>query len=325
MESSFKFIVTKKKRAVFILLKPQISATTKYKFWRTQIKMKSNSVSTQSFRFVLLLSIICLFGSLAFGQNKAEQKIKNKEFCSNHNYSSDNKISYKETREVNIPAGNLVNVDARRNGGIRVKGENRSDVLVRACVQTLGATDEEARAVAKNIRIETGSTIRAEGAGEESNWSVSYEILVPRSTNLKLSTHNGGIGISSVEGTMEFEAHNGGVSLSDVGGDVKGKTTNGGVSVSLSGSGWRGSGLDVETKNGGVNLSIPENYAARIETGTINGGFKSEISSLNTGTDDEDRRRGKRISADLNGGGATVRVITTNGGVKISSATGKTL
>ena len=287
--------------------------------------MKSNSINTQSFRFVLLLSIICLSGSFAFGQNKAEQKVKNKDFCSNHNYTSDDKISYKESREVNMAAGSLVNVDALRNGGIKVRGENRSDVLVRACVQTVGATDEEARAVAKNIRIETGSTVRAEGASEESNWSVSYEIIVPRSTNLKLTAHNGGIGISGVEGNMEFETTNGGVSLSDVAGDVKGKTTNGGVSVSLSGNSWRGSGLDVETKNGGVNLTIPETYAARVETGTINGGFKSEISSLNTGTDDEDRRRGKRISADLNGGGATVRVITTNGGVKINSATGKIL
>ena len=286
--------------------------------------MKSISVNTQSFRYVLLLAIFCLSGSIVFGQNKAEQKTKNKEFCSNYNYSNDEKISYKETREVNIPAGSLVNVDGKRNGGIKVRGENRSDVLVRACIQTLGATDEEARAFAKNIRIETGSTIRAEGS-EESNWAVSYEILVPRSTNLKLSTHNGGIGISSVEGTMEFEAHNGGISLNDVAGDVKGKTQNGGVSVSLSGNGWKGGGLDIETKNGGVNLSIPENYAARIETGTVNGGFKSEINGLSVADDETGRSRNKRISTDLNGGGATVRVITTNGGVKISSSAGRVL
>ena len=286
--------------------------------------MKSISVNTPSFRYVLLLAIFCLPGSIVFGQNKAEQKTKNKEFCSNYNYSNDEKISYKETREVNIPAGSLVNVDGKRNGGIKVRGENRSDVLVRACIQTLGATDEEARAFAKNIRIETGSTIRAEGA-EESNWAVSYEILVPRSTNLKLSTHNGGIGISSVEGTMEFEAHNGGISLNDVAGDVKGKTQNGGVSVSLSGNGWKGGGLDIETKNGGVNLSIPENYAAHIETGTVNGGFKSEINGLSVADDETGRSRNKRISTDLNGGGATVRVITTNGGVKISSSAGRVL
>jgi len=287
--------------------------------------MKFNLVTMQSFRFVLLLAICCSLGSIALGQNKAEQKTKNKEFCSNYNYSSDNKISYRETREMIMAAGSLVNVDARRNGGIRVKGENRSDVLVRACVQTLGATDEEARAVAKNIRIETGTSVRAEGVNDESSWSVSYEILVPRSTNLKLAAHNGGIGISSVEGTMEFETQNGGVSLSDVAGDVKGKTQNGGVSVNLAGNSWRGGGLDIETRNGGVSLSIPENYAARIETGTVNGGFKSDINGLSAPTDEENRNRAKRVSADLNGGGATVRVVTTNGGVKISSSTGKTL
>lgn len=282
------------------------------------------TVSVNTFRAAFLLAIVSFSASVVFGQNKTEEKTKDRHFCSYNNYSSDDKISYKETRELNVSAGSLVNVDARRNGGVRVKGENRSDVLVRACVQTLGATDEEARAVAKNIRIETGSTIRADGAGEESGWSVSYEILVPRQTNLKLTTHNGGISIGSVEGNIEFEAHNGGVNLNDVAGDVHGKTQNGGVNVELAGSGWRGSGLDVETRNGGVNLTIPENYAARIETGTVNGGFKSEIAALAAETNEE-RTRGKRISANLNGGGAPIRVVTTNGGIKINSASGKTL
>ena len=283
------------------------------------------TVSVHTFRTAFLLAIVGFSASALFGQSKAEEKTKNKDFCSHNNYSSDNKVSHKETRELNVSAGSLVNVDARRNGGVRVKGENRSDVLIRACVQTLGATEEEARALAKSIRIETGSTIRADnGAGEESGWSVSYEILVPRATNLKLTTHNGGISIGSVEGNIEFDAHNGGINLSDVAGDVRGKTQNGGVNVSLSGSGWRGSGLDVETRNGGVNLTIPDNYAARIETGTVNGGFKSEIPALSAETDEE-RRRGKRISADLNGGGAPVRVVTTNGGIKINLVPGRTL
>jgi hypothetical protein len=36
-----------------------------------------------------------------------------------------------------------------------------------------------------------------------------------------------------------------------------------------------------------------------------------------------ERTRRTRISADLNGGGAPVRVITTNGGVKITSSSNK--
>lgn len=285
-----------------------------------------NTVSVKTVRSAFLLAIVCISASVVFGQTKSEEKSKNRDFCSYNNYSSDNKVPFRESRELNVAAGSLVAVDARRNGGVQVKGENRSDVLVRACVQTIGATEEEARAVAKNIRIETGSTIRAENGGEESNWSVSYEILVPRSSNLKLTAHNGGVSISSVEGDIEFETHNGGVNLSDVAGSVRGKTQNGGVNVRLSGSGWRGSGLDVETRNGGVNLSIPENFAARIETGTVNGGFKSDFSELNVAADDETgRRRSKRVSADLNGGGAPVRIVTTNGGIRINSAASKTL
>lgn len=285
--------------------------------------MKSNLMTTQFFRYALALIIICLPGLIVSAQNKAEDKTKNKDFCQNNNYSNGDKIQYKETREMTLPGGNLVNVDGQRNGGIKVRGENRSDVLIRACVQTVGATDEEARAAAKNIRIETGSTIRADGVGEENNWAVSYEILVPRSTNLKLKAHNGGIGINSVEGTIEFETKNGGVSLEDVAGSVKGKTANGGLNVVLSGNAWRGNGLDVETTNGGVHLTLPETYAARIETGTVNGGFKSDINGLTV--EKGDGTRASRLNTDLNGGGAPIRVITTNGGVKISSSTVKNL
>lgn len=272
------------------------------------------------FRFYALLSaVIFLTGATIFAQDKTDRKVKSDNFCSNYNYSSgDNKVSYKETREMTLRPGSLLDVDGGRNGGIKVRGEDRADVLVRACVQTQGATDEAARATAKNIRIETSPNVRAENSNEESNWAVSYEILVPRSTNLKLSTYNGGIGINSVEGTLEFEAHNGGISLNDVAGDVKGKTTNGGVSVALSGNSWKGNGLNVETTNGGVNLEIPETYAAHVETGTVNGGFKSDVSQLNV--EKSERSRGMRLNTDLNGGGAPIRVVTTNGGVKISSS-----
>lgn len=268
----------------------------------------------------MLLTILCLSSLACFAQDKAAAKMRQKEFCSNNSSNGDS-VSFHEVREMTISASNLLTVDGKRNGGIRVIGENRNDVLVRACIQTWAATEQEAQSLAKGIRIETGSVVQAENMSEESKGSVSYEIHVPRTTNLKLTAHNGGISISSVEGAMEFETKNGGLSLNDVAGDVKGRTSNGGVSVKLSGASWRGNGLDVETTNGGVNLTMPENYAARIETGTINGGFRSDIGSLNIEKDETEKwNRKKRISADLNGGGAPIRVITTNGGVQINAS-----
>lgn len=279
--------------------------------------VKFYSRNARFFYNALLLAIFCLSGSVVVAQDKSDKMEKKIDVCAGNNYSSNGRMSYKETHELTTSAGSLLDVDGQRNGGIHIKGENRSDILIRACVQTTGVTEQEAQALAKSIRIETGSIVRAESSSDESNWAVSYEILVPRSMNLKLETHNGGIRIDSVEGMIEFEAVNGGISLTDVAGDVKGKTTNGGVNVKLAGNSWKGAGLNVQTTNGGVNLTISENYAARIETGTINGGFRSDISQLNA--ERKERTRGIRLNTDLNGGGAPIRVVTTNGGVRINS------
>ena len=253
-------------------------------------------------------------------RSKAEYKVKDKGFCSNNSWSSDDHVSFSELREMTIPATGSINVDGGQNGGISVKGEDRGDVAIRACVQAWGKTDEAAKAVAGNIKIGTSGTIKAENSVDEKGWSVSYQILVPRSTNLNLTAHNGGISISGVDGSAEFETTNGGINVSNVSGTVKGRTTNGGVNVSLSGTSWKGTGLDLQTTNGGVNLTLPENYAAHVETGTVNGGFSSDFPSLNVEkTDENGRRRAQRISTDLNGGGAPIRVITTNGGVRINT------
>ncbi len=275
-----------------------------------------NSVNKKSF-YIFLLAIVC-FSSSVFAQEKSQ----NYEFCSNNNWSGGDRVSSNELREINVSPTSLLTVDGKKNGGIKVIGENRSDVLVRACVQAWAKSEEEAQNLVKSIRIETGSVIQASNTTDE-NWSVSYQILVPRNTNLKLTANNGGISIDSVNGNLDFETKNGGVKLDNVGGNVKGRTQNGGVKVSLSGNAFSGSGLDVETQNGGVKLELPSNYAANIETGTVNGGFSSDFPELKVEKDENDtnrRSRNKRVNAGINGGGALLRVITTNGGVKISSS-----
>lgn len=242
------------------------------------------------------------------------------EFCGDSSSWGD-KSSARDLREVKIAATGSIEVDGGKNGGISVRGENRSDVLVRACVQAWADSDAEAKNLVDTTRIETSGVIRAIQASEKSNTSVSFEVIVPIQTNLKLSAHNGGISIETVDGTMEFSTTNGGIKLANIAGDVKGRTTNGGVKVELTGMGWRGSGLDVTTTNGGVKLALPANYAANVEAGTVNGGFKSDFPELQVKKSDDDKYswRNKKVSASINGGGAPIRVSTTNGGVKIGT------
>ncbi|MEP6917251.1 MAG: DUF4097 family beta strand repeat-containing protein [Acidobacteriota bacterium] len=231
--------------------------------------------------------------------------------------TSDDRQSVCEVREYTVPAaGAAVTVDATPNGGITVQGSARRDILVRAKVVATAATEEEARALAGRVQvIATADHVSADGpggTGRSQSWSVSYRLAVPTQTPLALKSTNGGISIDNLNSRIEFRTVNGGVNLSHIGGDVEGRTSNGGITIDLDGSTWRGAGLDVETTNGGVQVAIPERYSAHLETGTTNGSMRIDFPVTVQGT------IGRSFSTDIGGGGPTLRVKTSNGGVKIT-------
>ncbi|HMT09426.1 MAG TPA: hypothetical protein PKA82_15595 [Pyrinomonadaceae bacterium] len=293
--------------------------------------MKFLDRNLQNVTIALITLLIGLTAVKAFAQDVVSKEFKEKakahrNFCDNSSFNywgGEKRSSYNDLREATISAGGTINVDAKRNGGVSVIGEDRSDVLVRSCINTYGKTEEEAKALADSIRISTAGTIQPDGASEENGWSVSFELRVPRSSSVNLTASNGGIAVKNVEGNIEFSTKNGGVNLYGVAGSVKGKTINGGIIVSLTGNTWKGSGMDVQTTNGGVRLNVPANFAARVEAGTVNGGFNSNIVGLQPEKETDNngyyRPRPKKIAADINGGGPLVRVTTTNGGVKINT------
>lgn len=220
-----------------------------------------------------------------------------------------------EVREIRLAPGGALEVDGGTNGGVNVVGWNRNEIVVQAKVTAWADDMDEARRIAGAITIETnGGSIEADGpdTSGRASWGVSYLIHTPHRTDLRIETHNGGIGISGVEGSIEFDAVNGGVALTDVAGDVEGETSNGGVHVRLTGDRWSGEGLDVETTNGGVRLEIPADYSAQLVTGTVNGGMNIDFPIMVQG------RIGRRIETTLGQGGPTVSVRTTNGGVRVT-------
>ena len=220
-----------------------------------------------------------------------------------------------DTRTTTIPATKQLSVDGRANGGIAIRGWDQSEIQVLAMIQGYAESDADARDIVRQINVRTtGGDIRAEGpdVGRHESWSVSYEIWVPRQTDLKLTANNGGISIESVTSRVEAETENGGLSLTDVQGDVRGRTVNGGITAALMGDRWVGGGLDLRTSNGGVRLEIPANYSANLETGTVNGSVNIDFPVTISG-----RIGGKQFNTTLGAGGATVRATTTNGGVSI--------
>ncbi len=261
----------------------------------------------------LACAALCLAASAGFAQ--ADNSRYSLACRDQDNYDNDSRARHCEVKEQTLPAtGGTLNVDGMQNGGISVKGWERNDILVRYRIQTQAATQAEADNLASQIRVSTaGGQIRAEGPEQmnRAHWDVGYEIFVPRQSNLSLRTHNGGISVSGVRGQIEFDATNGGVSLKQLGGNVKGETVNGGLSVELTGGAWDGEGLNVKTTNGGLSVSVPDNYSAHLDTGTVNGGFSvsPSIAEVARGT--------RQLSLNLGSGGTNLRIHTTNGGVSI--------
>lgn len=220
-----------------------------------------------------------------------------------------------EVREETIaaPSGGL-DVDARPNGGIEVTAGSGGRVTIRSRVTARAATEDRARELASQVKIETGGGhVRARGpdTGHDEWWSVSYRIEAPASSDVDLRAMNGGIHVRGMRGTTRFNTMNGGVDLVDPGGDVSGSTTNGGLDIVLRGDRWQGKGLDVRTTNGGVDLTVPEGYSAHLETSTVNGGLDLGFPVTVQGRVD------RQLSLDLGSGGPTVRAVTTNGGVSL--------
>jgi hypothetical protein len=265
-------------------------------------------------RVMLALTLLGLAYVMAPAQSAQKESLTCRD-----NWYSDRLVGQCEIREQKLAAsGGTIAVDGRQNGGISIKGWDNGDILVRARIQAAALTQNEAVELAKQIRIDTsGAKIFADGPARRKDyqWDVSYEIFVPKRSDVSLETHNGGISISDVNGRIDFTAQNGGVVLRRVGGTVRGSTTNGGLVIDLEGDRWVGEELDVKTTNGGIVMNVPENYSAHLVTGTVNGGLSVDFPVTVQG------RISRELAVNLGGGGPTIRAMTTNGGVRVRRAT----
>lgn len=194
------------------------------------------------------LAVLCQMSDAQMRDNRDKQLT-----CDGSGYRS--QIRRCDVREQSFASTGHITADPGRNGGVTVKDWLRNDVLVRSRVEVWADSDAEAGTLIGQIRVDaSGGVISAAGPGEEGHrgWSVSYEIFVPRISDVSVRAFNGGIHASDVGGVLHLETTNGAIHLARAAGDVTGVTTNGAVHAELMGSAWRGRQLDLSTTNGGV-------------------------------------------------------------------------
>jgi hypothetical protein len=236
------------------------------------------------------------------------------ERCRSGDYNDSDRERHCLVRVDRLRSTGSLTVDGHRNGAVSVYGWDGDSIVVRARIQASARTESAARDLAEGVRvIVEGGRIRADGPSTEDRewWSVNFEIGVPRRTDLTLEVYNGPLGVEDVSGRMDLTSRNGPLSLDGVAGDVTARVRNGPLSVYLTGTRWDGAGLDAEATNGPATITIPTRYSARLETGTTNGPMVIDYPLTLQGRID------RHISTTLGDGGARVRVVTTNGPLRV--------
>jgi len=139
-----------------------------------------------------------------------------------------------------------------------------------------------------------------------------YVVRVPGRVRAEVESVNGGIRIRGLDAPASASTVNGSIDFEGAGANEL-ETVNGRIRAVLNRAEWTGD-LNVETVNGGIDISLPAGFAGEIRGSTVNGG----IDTGNFPVQVEGRWGPKSFRGTINGGGNRVlNLETVNGGVKI--------
>ena len=221
----------------------------------------------------------------------------------------------------------LINV----NGKITAESTDGAEVIVEGRRTAKGRSDEQAKELLAKLEIreEIGeSTVRVESRpprlnGGFNGHEIEWTIKVPKGVIIDLRTVNGGVRLNNLSNEIHAKTTNGGVRGDNITpSTIEASAVNGGIEFNLGSPLDATDAVNLETVNGGVTLEMPSESKATIAARCVNGGVNVdnlEIAREEQSTDFDKRRR---LNGTMNGGGATVKMNTTNGGIHLSRSTG---
>lgn len=232
--------------------------------------------------------------------------------------SSDIEAKEEWARSYTVRPGATLDI-RETNGTIRIEAIDGDKVEVKATKIVRAPDEAAAKAALADFRIgetssadrvELDSTTRGISLTIGLSRSVNYDVKVPRSINLVLKGTNGNIEVDGVAGQLRVTTTNGRVVATGLEAGAEVEATNGLIRLEFARFG--NDGVRCDTTNGAIRVTLPRDAKARLSARVSNGRIRTE--NLQIDATEESRRR---LEGTLGGGGATVRLETTNGAIDI--------
>jgi hypothetical protein len=196
------------------------------------------------------------------------------------------------------------------SGSVTVTGTDGDQVVVKVTKHGGSPQQREAARVLAS-KTDEGLTILTT-PGQGGAVSVSYEIKVPRELRrLEVSAERGDIKVGEFDGSAVLNLTNGSISVAAAG-EVRGRLTNGDINVTYTGR--HEDAQEFTVVNGGVRVSFGDEPQVDLNAASTNGDIKVEG---DLGADAEKRGNGRRLEAELGGGGAPLTLKVINGDIRL--------
>jgi hypothetical protein len=196
------------------------------------------------------------------------------------------------------------------SGNVTVVGSEDADETVVKVVKHGGSVQQRASTQVLAAESDEGVML-VSPAGPGGPVSISYEITVPRRGlhKLELTAQKGDVKVSGFDGDLDLNVTSGNVSVSS-GGAVRSRVDNGRTSVTYAGR--HEEAQEFSVVNGDLEVSLAGEPEVDLEAASTNGRVEVD-GALPLKTE----RGGRKVEAELGGGGAPLSVKVVNGNIKI--------
>jgi hypothetical protein len=212
-----------------------------------------------------------------------------------------------ERRELDLSGVQQIRVAAAPEGGISIRGWNRSDARLVICRYAVANTQEHATRALGTIHVSSrNGEIAAHGPQMDATqaWWVNMTLYVPRRANVDVHAGNGAVAIRNMSGRVSAQSATGGISVAQSSGKYTIKTDSGGITLD------RVTGLvDAVSRGGAIAFKLAGTALPSIEAKTGEGHIVCTL-------------RGCEESIPAAGGGNRLRIGDGVPDVRLSSAGG---